>query len=125
MLSMNGIIILELILGGVLMSLIFTSFANTDLIADSSSKAKYEPESDSVGATMKPAPARTDLSPDRLGKSGGSHSGSSSKENKPRIHSKLGDQLRAYCSCVLVHFPIMFTGFPVLLMAGSGHTNGL
>ena len=54
MLSTNGIIVLELILGGVLMSLIFTSFANADLIVDSSSKAKHEPESDSVGATMKP-----------------------------------------------------------------------
>jgi|SRR6185295_4939644 hypothetical protein len=95
MLSMNGIIILELILGGVLMSLIFTSFANTDLIADPSSKPKQEPESDSIGATMKPGRAR-----------------------------KLGDQIRAFCSCVLVHSPIMFTGFPVLLMTGSGHANG-
>jgi len=34
MLSMNGIIVCELILGGVLMSLIFMSLANTDLIAD-------------------------------------------------------------------------------------------
>ena len=62
MLSMNGIIILELILGGVLMSLIFTSFANTDLIADSSSKAKHEPASDSVGTTMKPGRKRTEIS---------------------------------------------------------------
>jgi hypothetical protein len=123
MLSMNGIIILEIILGGVLMSLIFTSFSNTDLIAGSSSKAKHEAESDSVGATVKPARARTDLSPDIHARF--SHSGPSSKENKPRTHSTLGDQLRAYCSCILVHSPIMFTGFPVLLMAGSGHANGL
>ena len=61
MLSMNGIIILELILGGVLMSLIFTSFANTDLIADSS-KPKHEPELESVEATMKPDRARTEIS---------------------------------------------------------------
>lgn len=40
MLSMNGIIVCELILGVVLMSLIFTSFANTDLIANSSPKSK-------------------------------------------------------------------------------------
>jgi hypothetical protein len=59
---MHGIIILELILGGVLMSLIFTSFANTDLIADSSSKAKHEPEPDSVGTTMTPDRARTEIS---------------------------------------------------------------
>ena len=42
MLSMNGIIICELILGTVLMSLIFTSLANTDLIADTSSQSKHE-----------------------------------------------------------------------------------
>ena len=64
MLSMNGIIVCELILGVVLMSLIFASFANTDLIADSSSKSKHGPESDSVGATMKPGRPLTDLSPD-------------------------------------------------------------
>jgi hypothetical protein len=62
MLSMNGIIILELILGGVLMSLIFTSFSNTDLIADSSSKAKHEPASDSAGAMMKLGRTRTEIS---------------------------------------------------------------
>ena len=62
MLSMNGIIILELILGGVLMSLAFSSFANTDLIADSSLKPKHEPEPDSLGATMKPDRARTEIS---------------------------------------------------------------
>ena len=42
MLSMNGIIVLELILGGVLMSLIFTSLGDTELIADTSSKSKNE-----------------------------------------------------------------------------------
>ena len=62
MLSMNGIIILELILGGVLMSLIFTSFGNTDLIADASSKPKHEPASDSVGSTMEPDRTRTEIS---------------------------------------------------------------
>ena len=41
MLSMNGIIVCELILGVVLMGLIFiTSLANTDLIANSSPKSK-------------------------------------------------------------------------------------
>ena len=64
MLSMNGIIVCELILGVVMMSLIFASFANTDLIADSSSKSKHEPEPDSVGPTMKPGRPLTDLSPD-------------------------------------------------------------
>ena len=83
MLSMNGIIVCELILGGVLMGLIFTSFANTDLIADSSSKSKHEPESDSARTTIKPDLALTDLSLDvheschtRLGEShGGGPSG--------------------------------------------------
>ena len=42
MLSMNGIIVCELILGTVLMSLIFATLANTDLIADTSSKSKNE-----------------------------------------------------------------------------------
>ncbi len=63
MLSMNGIIVCELILGAVLMSLIFTSLANTDLIADSSSKSKPEPQSDAVRTATKPGQARTDLSP--------------------------------------------------------------
>ena len=59
---MNGIIILELILGGVLMSLIFTSFANTDLIADSSSKPTHEPEPENVATAMKPSLARAEIS---------------------------------------------------------------
>ena len=63
MLSMNGIIALELILGVVVMSWVFGSLADTDLIADSSSKATEEPEAD------------------------GASSGSSGIENKPRAHS--------------------------------------
>jgi hypothetical protein len=98
MLSMNGIIVLELILSVVLMCLIFASFGNTDLIADSSSDSKYEPESDSVGATRKPGRPRTDLSPEshahfnrgRLGESDGARSGSSRKGNKPHAHSSAG-----------------------------------
>jgi len=42
MLSMNEIIVCELILGTVLMSVIFASLADTDLIADTSSKSKNE-----------------------------------------------------------------------------------
>ena len=42
MLSMNGIIVCELILGTVSMSLIFATLADTDLIADTSSKSKNE-----------------------------------------------------------------------------------
>jgi hypothetical protein len=86
MLSMNGIIVLELILGVVLMSLIFTSLANTDLIADSSSKSKHEPESDSVTATT----VHARFSGGLLGESDGGTSGSSGKENKPRAHSSAG-----------------------------------
>lgn len=62
MLSMNGIIVLELLLGAALMGLIFTTFANTDLIADPALRSKQEPESDSVGATMKPGLAQTEIS---------------------------------------------------------------
>lgn len=46
MLSMNGIIACELILGVVLMSLIFTSFASTDLTADRSPKSENETKAD-------------------------------------------------------------------------------
>ena len=42
MLSMNEIIVCELILGTVLMSLIFASLGDTELIADTSSKSKNE-----------------------------------------------------------------------------------
>ena len=88
MLSMNGIIALELILGVVLMSLIlFTSLADTDLIADSSSKSKLEPESDGFRAATNPGRAFTGLSPDvherfsgrLLGESDGGGSGPSGK----------------------------------------------
>jgi hypothetical protein len=44
------------------MSLIFTSFANTDLITDASSKPGHEPEPDSVGATTKSGRARIEIS---------------------------------------------------------------
>jgi hypothetical protein len=64
MLSMNGIIVSELILGGVLMSLVFNSLANTDLIADSSSKAKQEPDSDGVRTATTPGRPITDPSSD-------------------------------------------------------------
>ena len=85
MLSMNGIIALELILGVVLMSLIFTSLADTDLIADSSSKSKHESESDGFRAATNPG--RNGPSPDvherfsgrLLGESDGGGSGPSGK----------------------------------------------
>ena len=57
MLSMNGIIVWELILGVVLMGLIFTSFANTELIADPSGKSKNKTQSDRFKTAMKPARA--------------------------------------------------------------------
>ena len=64
MLSMNGIIVCELILGVVLMSLIFTSLADTDLIAGPSSKSKNETQSDRFRTATKPGLVLTDLSPD-------------------------------------------------------------
>jgi hypothetical protein len=62
MLSMNGIIVCELILGVVLMSLIFTSLANTELIADSSSKSKHELEPDNATTATKPGRVQTEIS---------------------------------------------------------------
>jgi hypothetical protein len=64
MLSMNGIIVCELILGGVLMSLIFTSLANADVIADPSLKSKSETQSDSFKTATQPGLSLTNLSPD-------------------------------------------------------------
>ena len=64
MLSMNGIIVCELILGGVLMGLIFTSFANTDLIADPWGRSKNKTKSDRFRSAMKPGFALPDRSPD-------------------------------------------------------------
>jgi len=60
MLSMNGIIICELILGAVLMSLVFTTLANTDLIAGSAPKSHHESVSDSAKKIEKPAPAQAE-----------------------------------------------------------------
>jgi hypothetical protein len=85
MLSMNEILVCELVLGAVLMGLIFTSFADTDLIADSSSKSKHATQPD--GLKTKPGLAHIDFSPDvqerfsrgLLGKSDGGGSGSSGK----------------------------------------------
>ena len=63
MLSMNGIIALELILGVVLMSLIFfTSLADTDLIADSSSKSEHDPESEGLRTVPNPGSALNEIS---------------------------------------------------------------
>jgi len=64
MLSMNGIIVCELILGVALMSLIFTSsLADTDLIADSSSKSKNETQPNIIFTTAtKPGRALTEIS---------------------------------------------------------------
>jgi hypothetical protein len=71
MLSMNGIIVCELLLGGILMSLIFTSLANTDLVADPSSKPKHEMQPDRFRTATKPGPAVTDLSPEVYDRFGG------------------------------------------------------
>ena len=62
MLSMNGIIVCELLLGGVLMSLIFTSLGNTDLIADSSSKSKQETPADGFRSLTRPGRALIEIS---------------------------------------------------------------
>jgi hypothetical protein len=80
MLSMNGIIVCELILSTVLIGLIFTSFSDTDLIADPSSKSNNATQSDQLKTSTKPGLARIELSPDGLlSKSDGGGSGSSGK----------------------------------------------
>lgn len=58
MLGMNGIIACELILGVVMMYLIFTSFADTDIIADRSSRSENETKPDRFRTATK----LTDLS---------------------------------------------------------------
>ena len=58
MLSMNGIIACELILGVVWMGLIFMSFADTDLIADRSLMSENETKADGFRTATK----QTDLS---------------------------------------------------------------
>jgi len=62
MLSMNGIIVCELILGGVLMSLIFMSLANTDLIADPSLKSKQETQAGEFRSATRPGRTLTEIS---------------------------------------------------------------
>ena len=62
MLSMNGIIVCELLLAGVLMTLIFTLLADTDLLADSSSKSKQETEAGGLRNATRPGRALTQIS---------------------------------------------------------------
>ena len=81
MLSMNGIIVCELILGGVLMGLIFTSFANTDLIADPWGRSKNTTQSEKPGLALtdRSPHVHASLSGDLLGESDGGGSSSSGK----------------------------------------------
>jgi len=60
MLSMNGIIVCELILGAVLMSLVFTTLGNTELVADSAPKSNHAEVSDSPKNMEKPVPAQAE-----------------------------------------------------------------
>jgi hypothetical protein len=62
MLSMNEIIICELVLGAILMGLIFTSFADTELIADSSSRSNQEPQTDGFRSITRPGRVLTEIS---------------------------------------------------------------
>jgi len=80
MLSMNGIIICELILGTVLIGLIFTSFSDTNLIADPSSKSDHATQPDGLKTSKKPGLAQLKVSTDGLlSKSDGGNSGSAGK----------------------------------------------
>lgn len=58
MLSMNGIIVCELLLGLVVLGLIFMSFADTDLIAERLPKSKNEMKASGFRTATK----QTDLS---------------------------------------------------------------
>jgi hypothetical protein len=58
MLSMNGIIVCELLLSMVVLGLIFTSFEDTDLMADRSPKSENETEAGGFRTATK----QTDLS---------------------------------------------------------------
>jgi hypothetical protein len=97
MLSMNGIIVCELILGVILMSLIFTSLANTELIADPSPKSKNATQPDGIKTATEPGLARIELQPDihkrssgtLLGERDGGGSGSSCTENTPRFRGRV------------------------------------
>jgi len=62
MLSMNGIIVCELLLGGVLMTLIFTLLADTDLLADSSSKSKQETQAGEFRSATRTGRTLTEIS---------------------------------------------------------------
>lgn len=75
MLSMNGIIACELLLGVLVMGLIFTSVGDTDLIADRSSTSENETKTDGVRtATKQPdlsTPVQDDCSRRLLGEKHG------------------------------------------------------
>ncbi len=60
MLSMNEIIVCELLLGAALMALVFASFADTDLIA--SSKSNQHPQVDGFKGATRRGRALTEIS---------------------------------------------------------------
>jgi hypothetical protein len=62
MLSMNEIIVCELLLGAALMALVFASFADTNLIADSSSKSNQDPQADGFKGATRTGHALTEIS---------------------------------------------------------------
>jgi hypothetical protein len=74
MLSMNGIIVCELLLGMAVLGLIFTSCADTDLMADRSPKSENETEAGGLRTTTKQTGFSTQVhencSPRLLGEEG-------------------------------------------------------
>lgn len=62
MLSMNGIIVCELLLGTALMALVFASFADTELIADSSAKSNQKTRPDGLRSATTPGRSITEIS---------------------------------------------------------------
>ena len=62
MLNMNEILVCELLLGSALIGLVFASFPDTDLIADSSSKSNQDPQADGFKAATRTGRALTEIS---------------------------------------------------------------
>ena len=62
MLSMNGIIVCELLLGTALMALVFASCGDTELIAPASSKSNQDPQTDEYKGPTRTGRALTEIS---------------------------------------------------------------
>lgn len=62
MLSMNGIIVCELLLGSALMALVFACCGDTELITPASSKSNQDPQADRFRGAIRTGRALTEIS---------------------------------------------------------------